>query len=309
MLQNFLTVGQQVLILFILMAVGFLCGKIGFLNDTVAKKITDILLYIVAPCIIIRSFIREYDPSMLLSLLYIFIATIAVHILSIVITKAVFRSKDESRQCVLRFGAIFSNCSFMSLPLLQQILGNDGVLYGATFVAVFNLITWSYGIVLMSGDKTLLSPRKILLNPAIICVFVGLVIFIYSIPIPTILYQPISYLADLNTPLPMLVIGFYLSQADLKSAFTDKMAYLSVLFRILIIPIICLFGLYFCGIRGTILTALVVSISAPTAAMTTMFSAKFNRDTALSVKLVALSTLFSIVTMPLMVALTQQLPN
>lgn len=307
MLDSFLTVGQQVLTLFILIAVGFFCGKGKFLDEHSVKKVTDILLYIVTPCVIIRSFVREFNQGMLVGILIVTAVAVGVHILSAVIAMLAFRCKDESHRRVLRFGTVFSNCSFMSLPLQQQILGNDGVLYGATFVAIFNLILWSYGVTLMQGKGEGLSVKKIILNPCVLCVLVGMAIFLWSIPLPDIILTPVGYLADLNTPLPMLVIGYYLSKGRLRDAFTDGAAYVSVLLRIIAIPVISVLLLYVCGVHGGMLTSLTISISAPTAAITTMFAAKFDRDTELSVKLVTLSTLLSLITMPVFVAITQQI--
>lgn len=307
MFESFLTVGQQVLMLFILIAVGFFCGKGKFLDEHSVKKITDILLYIVTPCVIIRSFVREFDPDMLLGVLIVAVSAVVIHFFSVFIVTLVFRNKDESRRRVLRFGTIFSNCSFMSIPLQQQILGNDGVLYGATFVAVFNLIVWSYGVVLMQGKGKDLSVKKILLNPCVICVLIGIVIFLWSIPIHEIIYKPISYLADLNTPLPMLVIGYYLSKGKIKDSFTDVGAYAAVFLRIVVLPALTVAVLYLCGVQGDMLTSITISVSAPVAAITTMFAAKFERDTELSVKLVTLSTLLSMITMPIFVAIAQKI--
>lgn len=307
MFDSFLTVGQQVLTLFILISVGFFCGKGNFLDENSVKKITDILLYIVTPCVIIRSFVRKFDPNMLLGILIVAISAIAIHAFSVLVASIVFRDKNESRRRVLRFGTIFSNCSFMSIPLQQQILGNDGVLYGATFVAIFNLIVWSYGVILMQGKGKDLSVKKILLNPCVICVLIGIVIFLWSIPIHGIIYNPVSYLADLNTPLPMLVIGYYLSKGKIKDSFTDGGAYVAVFLRIVAIPAATVAILYLCGVRGDMLTSITISVSAPVGAMTTMFATKFERDTELSVKLVTLSTLLSMITMPIFVAIVQQL--
>ena len=293
--------------LFILIAVGFFCGKGKFLDEYSVKKITDILLYIVTPCVIIRSFVREFDPNMLFGILVVAVSAVVIHLVSALVATLVFRNKDESRRRVLQFGTIFSNCSFMSIPLQQQILGNDGVLYGATFVAVFNLIVWSYGVALMQGGGKNLSVKKILLNPCVICVLLGVAIFLWSIPIHEIIYKPISYLADLNTPMPMLVIGYYLSEGKIRDSFTDIDAYAAVFLRIVILPAVSLLTLYICGVRGDMLTSITISVSAPMAAMTTMFAAKFERDTELSVKLVTLSTLLSMITMPIFVAIAQKI--
>lgn len=307
MLENFITVGQQVLILFILIGVGVICGKSRFLSSNSAKHLTNIILYFVTPCVVIDAFQRDFEPALLKNLGITALCAILIHVLSILIVSLVFRDQEDSRRCVLRFGTVFSNCGFMSIPLQAALLGADGVFYGAAFVAIFNLVLWSYGLLVMSGDRQTLSPRHLLLNPGVIGVAAGLLLFLFSVHLPEVLSTPIYYMASLNTPLPMIIIGFYLSRTNLAAALKDRRAYVSILLRLVILPLLTLFLMYACGIRGVVLVACVIAAAAPVAAATTMFAAKFDRDTSLSVNLVSLSTLFSLVTMPLIVGLSQLL--
>lgn len=307
MLENFLMVGQQVLILFILIVVGVICGKVQFLTRNTAKHLTNIVLYFVTPCVVIDAFQRDFEPELLTNLGITALCAVLIHAVSIVIAYLVFRDKDISRRCVLRFGTVFSNCGFMSIPLQAELLGADGVFYGAAFVAVFNLILWSYGLLTMSGDKKTLSPKHLLLNPGVIGVAAGMVLFLFSVHLPEVLSMPVSYMAALNTPLPMIIIGFYLSRTNLREALRDKKAYAAIALRLVAIPLLALFFMYLFQIRGVVLVACVIAAAAPIAAATTMFAAKFDRDTSLSVNLVSLSTLFSLATMPLIVGLAQLL--
>jgi predicted permease len=155
----------------------------------------------------------------------------------------------------------------------------------------------------MSGDKKQLSIKKLALNPGIIGVLAALLLFVCRVHLPDVIAQPVLHLANLNTPLPMLIIGFYLSGADFKRAFTDGRAYLAMLFRLAVIPLCVLFAMAPFGLNPKLVIAFVIASSAPTAATTTMFAAKFDRDVELSVSVVAASTLISIVTMPLVVSL------
>lgn len=305
MLQNFLTVGQQVLIIFILIAVGFICGKTKLIKGEGAACLTNIVLYAVTPCLMIEAFQRDFDASMLTNLLITAAAAVGVHLLSILIAALCIHDKDKSRQTVLRFSVVFSNCGFMCLPLEQALLGDDGVFYGGVFVAVFNIVLWSYGLVMMSGDKKQLSIKRLVLNPGIMGVLIGLVFFVFSIRLPEIVMSPISFLADLNTPLPMLVIGYYLYKSNLIDAVKDVKSYIAIALRLIVIPILSLAILYLCGMRGTLLLSTVIAASAPVAASTTMFATKFNKDVAASVNLVSLSTIFSILTMSLIVGFAQ----
>ncbi len=304
MLQSFLTVGQQVVIIFILIAVGCVCAKAKIINEIGARCLTNIVLYAVTPCVMLDVFQRDFDTSMLTGLGISAAAAVGVHLLSIFIARICIHDKDKSRNVVLRFAVIFSNCGFMCLPLERALLGDDGAFYGGIFIAVFNIMLWTYGLVLMSGNTSLLSIKNLAFNPGIIGVLVGLVIFIFSIKPPEIITTPIELLSNLNTPLPMLVIGYHLYKSNLKEALRDKKAYLAIALRLVAVPLISLGALYLCGLRGTVLTATVIAASAPTAATTTMFASRFDRQVQTSVNLVSLSTIFSIITMSLIVAFT-----
>lgn len=293
--------------LFVLIGVGFACGKKGILTDISSKKITDIVLYVVTPCVMISAFQREFSVELLGNILITVACATAIIFATVFISKLIFRDKNEARKRVLQFSTIFSNCGFMSLPLQKAILGNDGWFYGSIFVAVFNVIVWSYGLVMMSGDKKQLSIRKIAFNPGIAGVLLALILFVLRIHLPYIIIQPVEYLAALNTPLPMLIIGFYLSQADLKKAFTDAGAYLAMAVRLVAVPILAMVVMWALNVDKTIMIACVIASAAPTAATTTMFAAKFNRDVELSVSVVASTTLVSILSMPLVVALAESI--
>lgn len=307
MLNNFIMIAQQVLVLVILIGVGFACGKKGILTDVSSKKITDIVLYVVTPCVMISAFQREFSMELLGNILITTLCATGSIVATIFISKLVFHDKNEARKKVLQFSAIFSNCGFMSLPLQKAILGDDGWFYGSIFVAVFNVIVWSYGLVMMSGDKKQMSIKKLAFNPGIVGILIALILFVLRIKLPYIISQPVDYLAALNTPLPMLIIGFYLSNANLKKAFTDAGAYLAMAVRLIAVPLFAMLVMWLLKVDTTIMITCVIASSAPTAATTTMFAAKYNRDVELSVSVVASTTLVSIITMPLVVALAQSI--
>lgn len=304
-MNSFLTVGSQVVILFLLIMIGFVCNKNKMLNKEVNKKISDIVVIIVTPCVIIQSFQREFRTDLLKQLLTALAAAVVLHIIMIIISGIFMNDSDESRERIYRFGAVFSNAGFMALPLQNALLGEDGVFFGAAYIAIFNIVLWSYGIVEMSGDKTLITPRKVFLSPGIIGVLIGAVIFVFSLKIPAVISSAMSYMAALNVPLPMMIVGYYLGDTNIAQALKDIKSYKCLFLRLMIFPVLALGLLYLCGIRGTLLSALIIAASAPIGATTTMFSEKFGRDTELSVRLVSLSTLLSMLTMPLIIGITQ----
>ncbi|MBQ6387307.1 MAG: AEC family transporter [Ruminococcus sp.] len=302
-LSNFLIIGQQVLVLFILIAVGFACGKKDMITEHAAKKMTDLVLYIVTPCVMISAFQREFTMETLGKVLVALLTAPVILAASAGLVRLIFRDKNIARRKVLQFSVVFSNCGFMSLPLQRELLGEDGWFFGSIFVAVFNAIVWTYGLVDMSGDIRQLSPKRLALNPGLIGAAAAILLFICNVALPPVILNPINHLANLNTPLPMLIIGFYLSRADFKKAFSDRGIYLVSLLRLLVIPLAAALVMVLLRLDKTMIIAFTIACAAPTAATTTMFAAKFERDVALSVSVVAATTLLSLITMPLIVSL------
>ena len=304
----FITVFTQVSVLMLMIAVGFIAAKTGIMTEAGAACCTDIALIIATPCVIIKSLMRRFDAAVMKSLLLAVVLTLLVQVLMITLGTLLLRSKDLRRQRTLRFGSIFANCGFMSLPLQEVMLGSDGTLYGSAYVIMFNLVVWSYGVYLISGDKRYIQPKKLFVNPGIAGLLIGLIIFVFSVPVPQVLSSTVNYLAAIYTPLPMLIIGYHLSKTNVLKAFKDVKCIIAVLLRLIVYPLVSLGVLYILGVRGTLLVSVIISLSAPVAAVTTMFSSKFGGgDTALSVDMVSLSTVLSIITMPAVITLAQLL--
>lgn len=305
MISSFFDVAQQVVVLFILIAVGALMTKLNCITEKGAAAMTDVVLYAVTPCVIISAFQREYRPELLGGLLIALLCAFLVMVFSVLMAELIYRKTDIDRAVVLKFSIVFSNCGFMALPLQEAVLGADGVFYGAAYVAVFNIFMWTYGLISMSRKTELRSALKAVINPGIIGTVIGLLLFIFSVRLPSTLGAAVSFLAALNTPVPMLVIGYYLVSADLRRVLRDKGAYFAMLMRLVILPLAALYMMYLCGVDGTVLVAVVIAVSAPVAAFTTMMSSKYGHDTELSAGIVSASALFSLVTMPLIVGLAK----
>ncbi|MBQ7726563.1 MAG: AEC family transporter [Clostridia bacterium] len=297
----FLNVFAQVSVLMILIALGFLAGKIGFFNESGAKTCGQLVMYFVTPCVIIKSLMMRFDAGVLRSMAISFSLTLLLFIVTILFSHFLLHEKDVKRERVLRFAAVFSNCGFMGLPLQEALLGDEGVLYGSVYVVLFNIVVWSYGIRLMSGDRGSVSPKRLLINPGITSLLIGLTLFLFSVPVPAPLRSAVSHMAAMNTPLPMLIIGYHLSQSRLLAAFRSPKALFAIFLRMVGYPFASLGLLWLLGVRGVLLISLVISVSAPSAALTAIFSVQYDDDTELSVNLVSTGTLLSMITMPLVI--------
>ena len=305
MFDNILMVSSYVLILFILIGVGFITNKLKVLSKTTVRDMTNFVLYFVTPCVLINSYQREFDKTMLAGLGITLIAAFASFAINILIAHLVIHDKDKIREKTLIFGSVFPNCGYMSLPLQGALLGQEGIFYGATYIAVFQIMVWTYGVFEMSRDAKMISFKKILVNPGVLGTLIGLVLFLFSIKLPFVIKEPISYLAALNTPVPMVIVGYHLADASLK--IKGKNSYISLILRLVVSPALMLLGFKVFGITGAVAVACLISASAPTAANTTMFSEKFGGDIQHSATMVSMATLLSIITIPIFVGIATTL--
>ena len=315
-MQNLATVAAQVGVLFALMAVGAVCRRVRLVDEASVKGIVNVLLLVVTPSLIVDSFQRPFDSSMMHGFFWAFAIAVSAHVAIILFARLFSRGDDRSRP-VLRLAMVFSNAGFMGIPLEQAILGAEGVFYGIVYVVVFNFFMWSWGLYEMKFNvesekfkvgfraKDL---RPMIVNPGTVGIAIGLPLFFASVSLPAILKTPISLLAGLNTPLAMLVIGFYLAGANFRRVISMPSAYLAAAVRLVVFPLALLALLY--PLRShfprEMMLALVTAASAPVAAMVSMFASKYERDVDLSVGLVSGTTLLSIFTMPPVIALAME---
>ena len=305
-IENLTTAATNVGVLYIIVAVGYICDRMGIYTEETAKKTVNFLLYFVASCTLINSFIKiEATPDTVGKFFTAFALAVATHVIAILINTLTFRNKQNEKNAVYKFASIYGNVDFMALPLAQAVLGDEGVLYCVGGAVVFNLLTFTHGVKLMGKEGTKLSLKKLLINPGVIAVVIGLPIFISDIELPYIITRPVGMLADLNTPVAMLVFGTYLSKTDLKTMLFDKKIYGVALMKLIVLPLICMGIYYLCGLSGTLLTAVIITASVPSANNTFMFASVYGRDTATASKTVALVSFLSILTMPVIIAITQ----
>ena len=306
MLENLIKVALQVAMLFIMIAVGFVLGKTKMLNEKAVKCIANVVLYVATPAVILQAFtVEEKTPEKTKNLIIVGVLTLILHIVMIILAKFLIRNKDPKVNPILRLLVIFSNSGYMAFPLQKAILGDIGVFYGAMFVAVFNLTIWTYGLYLASGDKKTLSFKRIILNPTIISVILSILLYAFNLKLPGFISDAVTGLGNLNTPLPMIIIGFNLSTFPLIELFNDKRVYFPGVIRLIIFPMLALGILYILGVRGYPLIACMVAASAPSAAAPVMFATMYGLDARLGSKITSLTTLVSILTMPVIVALAQ----
>lgn len=298
------SVGTQVLILFILMAVGFVATKVGLITEKGSAQLVDLLLYIVTPAVIINAFLQmEYTKERLTYIVIMAGCVLLVHLLGFAVALPVFCRAPLQQKSILRLSVVFSNCGFMSLPLASALFGPEGVFLVSIYVVMHNVIVWTAGVALFPGGH--ISVVKAILNPGTIGVAVGLPLFLLGVHLPEAVLQPIGYIADLNTPVAMLAIGYFMAGTILRPQKGDDRVLLVSLLRLVAVPLLALCLLRALPVPRLVFLACMLPACAPTAANAVMFAEKFGGDTDCGARIISISTLLSALSMPLLLSAAQ----
>jgi len=306
---NFSTVFNQTLILFFLLLSGFIIKRLKVVDEHLSKNLTNVIIYLTLPALIIDSMNYDFTLERLSNLRNVFIVTLGIYIIMILFSYLVIRllpTTDKERD-IFQFILIFSNAGFMGYPVVDVIFGSEGLFLAAIYNLLFNVIIWTLGVMIMSRshqkDKGI--DFSELFNPGIISVGVGFLLFIFSIKLPVAITQTLEILGHSTTPLSMLVVGSILAQVKLTEIFYNWKLWIISAIRLLILPIGVLLLLKAIPIElnSLVLGVSVILTGMPAAANTAIFAQEFGGDAALASEGVFLSTLLSILTIPLIVYL------
>ncbi|HEX2939329.1 MAG TPA: AEC family transporter [Ruminiclostridium sp.] len=295
---------SQVIVLFLLMGIGYVLSVTRKIDTKGSNQMTFLLCYIVSPSIIFYAFLIKFQPDKFINLLIVAAAAAFIHIFNIIAGKIIFNKrliKNEDRKIVAQFASVYSNCGFMGFPLLQAFAGNPGLFYGSAYNGIFGLFSWTHGMLLYSGKVNRKSIAKALINPNVLAVIAGALFFRFSISLPGPLYTAVKYISELNTPLSMIVIGTTITQIPLKQLFNDRLAWVVVLVRNIILPFAMLFILHAAGLKGILLLCCMIPAACPAAGVTVLFAKLTGRDVVFPGKVMTLSTISSLLTLPFVI--------
>ena len=292
---------RQIAIMALLMAVGIYLSRKGFLSPQGTKDLGAILLRIIIPCVIVKSYITTYSRERLLELALSAGLALVAFILAMGIAYLVY----GKRRRIENFAAAFCNAGFIGIPLAQAVIGDEGVFYMAASVALLNLFQWTYGVYIMTDRKDSIRAKTIVKNPVVIAIVVGIALFLSRLPVPGIVTSTLGYIAGMNTPVAMILMGTYMAKLPWRKLL-DKRAYGCVLFRLVIIPAVVLLVFWALPISNqNVALAAYLAAATPVGANICVFAQQYDCDYEFSVVTVCLSTVLSIVTVPLMVSLAQ----
>ena len=295
-----LITAQQVIILFLLIGCGFVAVKTGVLKQEGKQTLSNLLLYLVVPAMIVHSYMMEFSEEILHNLLAAFGMSVLAILIGTAITLLLTARRKDRRAPIFRFACVFSNAAYMGFPLISALFGSEGLLYASAYVTVFNILLWTMGYGMVSGSSNPKEvARSLLHTPVLYAMVVGLAVYLLQIPVPNLIAQPIDLLSGMNTPLSMLITGMLIAAGDLKSIVCDRHIWKLAALRMVLIPAVCVAVFALLGFHGMSAQVVLLLECCPAAAITSVFAVQFGHEERFAAGSVVLTTLLSIVTLPL----------
>lgn len=298
---------SSVVSLFIIILVGVYGSKKKIITAEINKGLTDILIKIALPFMIISSFMFTYDDTIKSNVLKTFYLSIGAYAVMATVSYILLLPVKKDKKTVLHFANVFVNTGYVGFPVLNSIFGSEGVIYGSIFNIFFVIFVWTYGIMLYKGklEKGYLKSEiiNLLFNPSIIAVVVGIIIMILDIEIKGALLSSIKSIGNITGPLSMFIIGVILSNVKLKQHLKDWAVYYGIIIKLLIIPIIIYFVSLLLKDSSKAAYSIIIMTAMPASAMTSILAESFNKEKEFAAIIVSATTLISLITVPILIKL------
>lgn len=288
----------QVVAMFLMMVIGAVLYRGQLVDNAGSKQLSNVALYVATPAVILQSLATTFGAAKMVA----GAACMALSFIFTLVSAGVARLYFRDRQRAAQLGITISNMGFMGIPLVQSVLGEEYVFYISACMAGQVPLIWSYGIWLISQDTSKISLKKIATNPSIVAVVVGIVLFCCSIDLTGVIKVTAQDMGNLNTGLAMLVMGIYLAQTDLRSLVRDRNLYAACALRLLAVPAIVIAVMVLLPLDPIVKLVVVIALSTPCGTVSAMFPQMFGGDYRFGAGLVSVSTLLSLVLMPLVLA-------
>ena len=283
--------------MFLLMLVGAFLRKKEFITQAGKKCLTDIILYVILPCNIIKAFCIELDGGVAKNLLIALIVSIGIQFFYMILNKTIYGMMSDGEKQVYQYGTICSNAGFMGNPLTQGVFGDVGLLYCSILLIPQRIMMWTAGVTYFTTDKDKKGlMKKVLLHPCMIAVYIGLAIMLTPLQLPGILMRTVSSFSSCCTAMTMMYVGTILSDVDFKTLFTGKQLYFAFI-RLIGCPAVVLLLCHLCHVDRLVTAVSVFLTAMPAGSTTSLLAAKYGADEESAAKSVVLTTALSVLTL------------
>lgn len=298
----------QGIIMFLMILVGYVIYKTHLADHEGNRSISNILLLIVTPAMLLDTLTSmEYSPKILQGLAISIALGFVSHFAAIAATSLLLRKKEDDPDSGMeRYLAVYSNCGFMGIPLVSSVFGAEAVLYMTGYMIAFNVLIWTHGLIEVTGETSLGQVVKGLLSPNVICTVIGIVIFALQIPIEAHVRSAISYIGAMNTPLGMIVAGIVLAETGLSGVLKKPKLWIVTMLKLFVAPAVT-FALLLLArnvvpMNDKIFYAILIPAACPAATTGTMMALRYDKDFRFSSQVFVVSTLLSMITIPVVIS-------
>lgn len=304
---EFSTITESVLSLLIIILVGVYSNRKGIITNDLNKGLTDILIKIALPFMIVSSFMFTYDDTIKTNVIKTFYYSLGAYAAMGAISYIMLLPVKGNKRTVLHFANIFVNTGYVGFPVLNSIFGAEGIIYGSIFNLFFVIFIWTYGIMLYKGklEKGYLKNEilSLLFNPSIIAVIIGIIIMVFDIKIKGALLQSIKSIGSITGPLSMLIIGVILSNVKIKQHLKDWTVYYGIIIKLLFIPVVIYLMSLLTGDSSKAAYSVIIMTAMPASAMTSILAEVYDKENEFAAIIVSATTLISLITVPVLVNL------
>jgi len=290
---------KQILVMLAMMSIGVVLYKIKAVDEAGVAQLSNIALYVATPCVVLRALAIPFDAEKISTGMVVMLFFLIIFFVSILVGRFGCGKVDR----IGTFAVVFSNSGFVGIPLIEGILGSEYVFYVTMTMVASTLTFWTYGVYLMSGDKNEVSIKKILTNPNLIAVVVGLALFFAPVELPYVVAQVINGMANMNTGLGMVILGATLGASNIGLMIADTRLYKAIALRLVAVPLVCIPILMLMPVPFEVRMVMMIIAAAPAASATSMLALKYGGDYSYGTGLAIGTTIVSMITMPLVLAL------
>ncbi len=283
--------------LFLLILAGIYAHKKGIITNQNRNKFTDLIIEIILPCNIVNSFLIQWSYDILKNCFAVFLVAIVTQALYVLLSKLLFRKTTKDRQAVLRYAIICSNAGFLGNPIVEAVFGSKGLLFASVALIPLRFTMWSSGLSLFTKTYGKSTARKLLTHPCIIAVYIGFFLMLTQLALPEFVTKTIAGIGGCNTAISMLVIGSILAEIKVKEIL-DRQLFVYSALRLIAIPFAVLFILKLFRVDSLVTGVIVLLSAMPAGSTTVMLADKYNGDSKFASSCVFISTVLSLITIP-----------
>lgn len=296
---------EVMVMLFTMVILGYAACKLGYMGDKFDKKLSSIVVDITCPLLVLSSVMGDEMPdrSLILPLVGVgFLTYIILLLFGFWVPR--FISKNHDDQGMIGFSLMFANVGFIGYPIVASIFGPKAVFYAALLNVPNTFFIFTAGVMLVKGEYSIrqFNP-KVLLSPALIGAFIAALLVAFGVHTPEMIARPITMVGNITVPAALMIIGSSMARLPLREIIGSGKVYATSFLRLVIVPLSVYFLFRLCGVNTLINNINTVVIAMPVASFGTMFCMKYGRNPSLMTEATFITTLFSIITIPLITLL------